>query len=421
LKSSTIRLIVVFAALVAIGIITTQIYWVRKAYDVEKRTFDYKVNVSLRNVAEQLLRLNNNPMPVFNVVEQVSPGLYTVMVNDQINERNLEILLTRELEQYNVLTDFEYAYYDCMKNHLQYGKYVDLPGNNEKARKPYEFPPIKKTNYYFAVYFPHMQSYLSTQMNFWIISSLVLLVVISYLAYVIFVILKQKRLSEVQKDFVNNMTHEFKTPLSTIQLAAEVLTKPEIVDKPQRLMNYATLIINESKLLTSQVERVLQMSATDKGYITLRKQLVDVHEILEQCTESFRPTVESKGGSITLQLQAQHYTLNADPLHLKNAINNLLDNAIKYCDCAPEILIETQDNRQYLTIRITDNGIGIDKKYQKDIFNKFFRVPTGNIHDVKGFGLGLNYVKLICRSHEGDVDISSGAGKGSVFTIILPI
>ena len=245
-----------------------------------------------------------------------------------------------------------------------------------------------------------------------------MLLVIVFFAYTLFVILKQKRLSEIQKDFINNMTHEFKTPLSTIAISTAVLKDPNIIKAPERLLNYATIIENENQRLKQQVERVLQMARLEKEDIGLKKETVDVHELIQDAVKI--NAINSKA-TITLDLQATRSQLAADKLHLTNVFFNLLDNAIKYNTNAPEIVVRSQNVNGSIQIEVQDNGIGIKPEDQRKIFFRFYRVPTGNLHDVKGFGLGLSYVKLIVEGHKGKITVSSEPGNGSCFSIVLPL
>jgi two-component system phosphate regulon sensor histidine kinase PhoR len=247
----------------------------------------------------------------------------------------------------------------------------------------------------------------------------VLLVVIFFFVYTLLVILRQRRLSEVQKDFINNMTHEFKTPISTIAISTQVLKDPGIVQFPERLLNYATIIENENQRLKQQVERVLQMARIEKEDLGLKKEKLDFHELINEAVKN--KSFQTAQASIQLKLEATTSTTTVDKLHMVNVLYNLLDNAIKYNNRKPEIQLATFTHNKMLQIEILDNGIGIHKDNLKKIFNRFYRVPTGNLHDVKGFGLGLSYVKRIVEAHAGKILVSSVPEHGSRFTILLPL
>ncbi|PSK94685.1 sensor histidine kinase [Taibaiella chishuiensis] len=420
MKNATIRLIFVLAVLSCAGIIATQTYWVQRAYVLEEKEFNLNVNTALRNVAMKIWEMKRVQPLVFNVVDQVSPDYFIVQINDHVESVVLEHFLRIEFEKRSIITDFEYGLYDCMHDTVMSYHYVQMSGSNETFDPVMNFPPLTRENYYFGVFFPHRNKYLTSQLSIWILSSLVLLCVLVFLGYVVFVILKQKRLSEVQKDFVNNMTHEFKTPLATIQLSAEVLKNPDIVQKPQRLLNYATIIDNEASQLALQVERVLQMAHAEKGEIQLRKEKIVWQDLLRDVGNSFESRLMKDEAKIHLEMPEHPVSFSGDKLHLKNAISNLVDNALKYAAEHPEVTIRLRDNHKEIRVEVSDNGIGIDKTHQKMLFRRFYRVPTGNIHDVKGFGLGLNYVRIIARAHGGEAICNSKVGKGSIFSLIFP-
>lgn len=419
MKNTTIRLVFVLALLSAAGIIATQVFWVKRAYDLEEKEVNLKINNALREVVFEISKIEKTQSQVYDIVDRVKPDYYLVSLNDFISPDLLGHLLQSEFEKVNLITDFQYGVYDCMADSIATTHYIHMSGNNEVFEPIASFPPIKKGNYYFGIYFPHRNSYVATQLSVWAYSTVVLVVILGFLAYVVFVILKQKRLSEVQKDFVNNMTHEFKTPLTSIQLAAEVLSKPDIIQKPQRLLNYATIIDNEATQLSQQVERVLQMTNANKGAIQFSKQKVCLQDLIKDVATKFEGQFQKRNALLRLNLPEKPVILTGDSLHLKNAISNLIDNALKYSKEKLRVEVQLTEMPDDIEIAVVDNGIGIDEEHQKMLFRKFYRVPTGNVHDVKGFGLGLNYVRLIARAHNGEVFCSSRLGKGSKFYIIF--
>lgn len=259
------------------------------------------------------------------------------------------------------------------------------------------------------------------EMHTWVITSLALIIALSLLIYLLNILLKQRFLSELQKDFVDNITHEFKTPLSTIQLSAEVLKNPEIVSTPQRLHNYAAIISKESAHLTTHVEKVFQLAEIEKGGLRLRRENISVNDLLHESVKIFEKIIDEKNAIVEFHLSDNQLKIDGDYFHLKNILINLIDNAIKYCDNTPVIHIFLKIRKRDFDITVEDNGIGIDKQHIKRLFVKFYRVPTGNVHDVKGVGLGLNYVRFVARAHGGDVHCSSRPGKGSTFTLRFPL
>ncbi|MEY4291741.1 MAG: hypothetical protein RIQ61_118 [Bacteroidota bacterium] len=420
MTNKSIRLLMLVAFLGAIGIIITQTYWVRKAYQLQEKEFELKTNLALRNVASNIAELKHIQLPIYSPVEQISPDFYIVQINVQVEKEVLAHFLQASFTKQNITTNFWYGLYDCMSDTVQYAAYINMQGNVIDDIPSASFKKLKKLNYHFAVYFPNRKHFLSQQLSVWIVSTIVLIFILILLTYLLFIILKQKRLSEIQKDFVNNMTHEFKTPLASIQLSADVLKNPTILHNEQRLLNYATIISTEAKRLSHQVERVLQMAQGNKGEIQLSKSLFIWQTLIKETLSSFDQAIALKRATINLDLPTTPISYFGDQLHLRNCISNLIDNALKYTETDPVITISIGISQQ-LTITVEDNGIGINKNDQKLLFKKFYRVNTGNIHNVKGFGLGLSYVRLIINAHNGRIECESDLGKGTKFVIYLPI
>lgn len=415
---NTIRGLIILAVISVVGIIVTQVYWFRRAFDAEEQQFNRDVNTALYNVANQFFKINKAAIPSNNPIKQLSTNYYVVMINNEIDAGLLEYLLKTEFDKRNIEADFEYGIYDCASEKMVYGNYVAM-NNSGKSPEKKSLPKWENQNYYFGVQFPNKASIITDRMEVWVFSSAVLIIVIVFFLYSLFIILKQKRLSEIQKDFINNMTHEFKTPISTIALSTEVLKNPEITSQPERLLNYATIIQNENLRMKKQVERVLQMASLEKDEISLKKEKVNLHDLIAEVVEGFKVPIQEKSGTIELQLEASYPIVTADTLHISNVFHNLIDNAIKYCNVAPHITIKTLTQGKSIVIKVFDNGIGIAEDQKKKIFERFYRVSTGNVHDVKGFGLGLNYVSLIVKLHNGLIDLTSQQGEGSCFTITL--
>lgn len=417
---NTLRTIIVLAVISIAGTIFTQVYWVRKAFDLKENQFNHDVEAALIQVANQIIQINKTPSPRNNPVMQMSTNYFVVLTNSPIDQTTLGFLIKTEFERRNIKADYEYALYDCADQCMKAAEFVSMKNNRLQASLT-QMPAWKNDGYYFGVQFPYIEANLISQMGIWGFSSAVMLMVIVFFAYTLFVILRQKRLSEIQKDFINNMTHEFKTPLSTITISSEVLRDPKIVSTPERLLNYATIIQNESQRLKQHVERVLQMARLEKSDVGLKKESLNIHDLIQEAVQNISVSLQSKGGQVHLELNAKESFASVDKLHFTNVLFNLLDNAIKYNKQSPELLIRTSDSSKQICVEVKDNGIGMSADHLKKIFNRFYRVPTGNVHDVKGFGLGLNYVKLIIEAHKGKVTVESKPGEGSVFRITIPL
>ncbi|AGA77564.1 histidine kinase [Echinicola vietnamensis DSM 17526] len=274
---------------------------------------------------------------------------------------------------------------------------------------------------FMVIHFPKKQLYLLKQIWLPLSSSLLfLLIIILCFVYAIKVIIRQKKLSETKNDFINNMTHEFKTPIATVSLAVEALQDPELINQDTFRNRYLGIIKDENKRLGSQVEKVLQAAALDKKDFKLKFEQVNIVDLIKDAKKHFDLQVEKKGGRILLDIDVKDPYLEADAFHLSNIINNLLDNANKYSADKPHIALKVKEMATGFSITIKDNGMGMSKDSVKKIFEKFYRVPTGNVHDVKGFGLGLAYVKTMVEEHNGSISVESEINKGSTFTITLP-
>jgi two-component system phosphate regulon sensor histidine kinase PhoR len=275
---------------------------------------------------------------------------------------------------------------------------------------------------FLTLYFPSKNNFLFHKMGLVLGSSITLLLLIVFcFGYTIITIMRQKKLSQMKTDFINNMTHEFKTPVSTILLASEALKDPSVVQNSERLNRLVNVIHDENNRIGSHVERVLQLAAMEKGNFKLNPVVTNVEDLIERVIHGISIQAENKNGKIRSSFKAIFTTCKVDELHFSNVIYNLLDNAIKYCTVSPDITVSTANEENKLVITVDDNGIGLSKEQQSKIFEQFYRVPTGNLHDVKGFGLGLHYVKTILEMHGGSIAVKSEKGKGSTFEIKIPL
>ena len=271
-----------------------------------------------------------------------------------------------------------------------------------------------------TVDFPTKNAYMFQNMYSVLISSAGLLIIlIGCFGYTIYIIFRQKKLSEIKNDFINNMTHEFKTPVATIMIASEALKDPEVTDDRQRINRLANIIYDENVRLGSHIERVLNIAKIDQGDLKLEFKPVEMNDLISAIADSMTLQFQKKSASLSLDLNASYSVVNGDELHLSNIIFNLIDNALKYSKENPEIKISTLNSGKNLIIRVQDNGIGMNKDQLSKIFEQFYRIPTGNLHDVKGFGLGLRYVDNIVKQHHGNIRVKSEKDKGSEFEIIF--
>lgn len=419
MRKPAIRLVVILGVISIIGVIAIQIYFFQISFNNEERKLNQKIQVALWDVVEQIYELNKIKYVGKNPVYQHSSDYFVVNVNDFIDTEVLEHYLIKTFEKQNVKLDFEYAIYDCQTDEMLFGNYINLSSEEKKPSKV-ELYKHEDFVYYFGIYFPWRKQYILGNINSVYYFSGILIFIVIFLAYALIVILQQRKFSDLQKSVVNNLTHEFKTPLSSIILSTEVLNEDNIEEEPDRIKSYSGIIRNQANSLLSHIERVLGMSEIEEVG-KLDKGIINLHEHLCLLVDDISWRTNNKKGSFSLDLNAKDYQICADKFHLNNLIFNLLDNSLKYCDTDPEVILSTMSDNKSLLLEIKDNGVGIDKRYLKKIFKKFFRIPTGNVHDVKGFGLGLSYVRDIVKQHRWKLSIESEIGVGTRFQIVIPL
>ncbi len=378
----------------------------------------------LRNQEEIRLELRQAMDRKTIAVEDIVDKMIRKEVNikERIKPETLDQFLKMELRAHGILLPYEYAVKD-IKNNIVYHSTQFRQSPEIKKFEARLFPDdvISRPNY-LEIYFPGEKEYINHSVGFMGITSLILILVITLcFALTVYIIYRQKKLSEIKNDFVNNMTHELKTPISTISLASQMLNDPTIPMEAKNISHITGIIVNESKRLGFQVEKVLQMAIFDRGKINLKLKEADIHEFLNGIINNFNVQIKMRNGIIRQDFQAEKTFAAIDEVHFTNLIVNLFDNAVKYCNSEPDITVSTRSKKNTIIISIKDNGIGIAHDHQKRIFEKFYRVPTGNVHNVKGFGLGLSYVKLIAEAHGGSINLESEPGKGSIFSIYLPL
>ena len=410
---------VFLGALSIIGIMAVQIFWIKKTWDLKDQEFHRTVNIALIKASRSLADLNGSVLPSKDLIKKAASNYYVVNFNDVIHAGELEFYLQKEFDELALNVNFEYAIYDCANDEMVYGNYCMYSEDAGQNVKLGNLPKYDEFTYYFGVKFPDRKSYLLGEMQLSMVFTLILLMAIIFFIYSLFIILRQKRVSEMQKDFVNNMTHEFKTPISTIKISADVFLNNEMVQSDPRLHRYASIIKDQNQRLNMQVEKVLQLARIERDGFKLNKEEVDLHGLLKDTMQSVELKVGEKKGQLSSQLNATSSMVNADRLHLTNILHNLLDNAIKYCKKSPSILIETENKNNQVSLSIKDSGIGISEEDQAKVFDKFYRVSTGNVHNVKGFGLGLFYIKSICEAHHWKMNLESELDVGTTITITM--
>ncbi len=341
-------------------------------------------------------------------------------IHDRVSSNEIRMNLDNELRARDINTKFEYGVFsDGLITKVKSDRFVEKRGYTYKV--PLFVSDEESSDYELYVSFPEKKEYILSTMS-WILvlSALFIFIIILAFGSAIYQLIRQKQISEIKTDFINNMTHEFKTPIATINLAIDSIKNPRIIEDKEKVTRYAEMIREENKRMHAQVENVLRISKLEKNQLDMSKDVVDMHEVIDNAISHFKLIIRNRDGLIEKRFEAVQSEVMASQFHMTNVIMNILDNAVKYSQDAPKVHVSTVNAGNYIVVKIADEGIGMSKQVQRKIFDKFYREQTGNIHNVKGHGLGLSYVKSIVERHQGQVFVESEKGKGSTFTIKIP-
>ncbi len=419
----TFPIIVALIAISLLGMIFIQVSWISNSYKVQQEEYKQKINSVLKEVQNKIIADKERELSrLYGSLSLVPSGISTKKMYTTFEVKNL---IKTELNKANIKIEFEWCITD-----EQFGnpimnsagfKIEYLAEESNMMIVPIKIYPKGSINpEVLYVYFLNPEYYTSKKLLGLILSSLLFtLVIISAFLITVRALLKQKKIAEIKNDFIANMTHEFKTPIATIGLATDALKNDKVKNDPERVLMYLDIIKEEDKRMNAMVETILQSALLERQELKLVLKKINVHEVINNVYENTNIQVEEKNGTLLTKLQASSTFIKADEVHFTNIVFNLLDNAIKYSKDKPSIEIATENVGNNIHIKFTDNGIGMSKDTLNNIFEKFYRAHTGNLHNVKGFGLGLTYVKQIVDAHEGKIKVTSTIGKGSVFTIIL--
>jgi two-component system phosphate regulon sensor histidine kinase PhoR len=417
MKINRLNIVIVLGLVAITGILAVQLLWTKHAFNSERKKFGQKVQISLLQVLNKLYEINKSELPLQNPINKISSDYYIVNVNDDFDADVLEYCLRTEFQKSNLITDFEYAIYKCESDEMVYGNYISFSDSSSK-KSSFHFPKQKGLVYYFAIRFPNETSYLLSSLTFWIVLSLLLVLILLIYVYSIFTILQQKKYSELQKDFINNMTHEFKTPLSSILIASNYLVRQDQIKSDEKLEKYTDIIIQQSNKLNNHIEKILNIARSDQNALALDRKEVELTALIRDTIENITlkyPTLKASVDSFTPQVM-----ILADEFHLSNLVYNLIDNSIKYSDESPDIQIKITKEKDLVKVEFTDNGIGIPQKNLSYIFDKFYRIPGHRSNEVTGFGLGLYYVKKICLLHKWKINAINNFSKGITISLLIP-
>lgn len=414
-------LIVVLITLSVLGIIFIQMSWIRDAIKLKQKQRTQDLSNATLQIKESaytiFLRRNN-----IGYLDEESKTFYLQKFTVQaLTDDEVAQIIDKSLKRFNIKEAYEYSITNVFRESIAASK--DFKPEYLNNAIDFTLTPDKSAYVEtLHIYIKDDRNYIISSMG-WMIAASILFttIIISAFALTVRTLFTQKKLSEIKSDFINNMTHELKTPLATISLAIDALTNEKVIHDTGKIKYFSGMIKEENKRMNKQVEKILQAARIEKQDIKLNLQEFDAHEVIRKIADNLALQIQERQGSLTLALDAKQFIIKADDVHFSNIIFNLLDNAIKYSSEKPEIEIHTQVVSNMMAIRVKDNGIGMTRETQLRVFEKFYRAHTGNLHNVKGFGLGLSYVKAMVEAHGGKVKVESVLGKGSTFSIYIPL
>ncbi len=416
-------LIVVLITLSVLGIIFIQMSWISDAIKLRQNQRKDDLEYARAQITQLTNDLYLKKRGIAYLDVDSRDFVLKNFTSQILTDDELSQIIDRSLKKYNIKEAYEYVITDIFRNpiHKSQGFTPDLYNapNTKVFRLTTNEANLQETMH---LYIKQDKNYILGNMGWMIVASIIFtLIIISAFALTIRTMFNQKKLSEIKSDFINNMTHELKTPLATISLAIDALTNEKVIHDTDKIRYYSTMIKDENKRMNKQVEKILQAARIERQEIKLNLQLLNAHEIISKVADNLSLQIQEKNGTLNLNLQSTHDMIQADEVHFSNIIFNLLDNAIKYSKENLQIDISTKIDDDMLCIKVADNGIGMSKETQSRVFEKFYRAHTGNLHNVKGFGLGLSYVKAIAEAHGGKVRVESTLGRGSKFTVCIPL
>ena len=420
MKGKTLKYIIFLATISVTGILLIQFIFLKNSYNYSEKQFRESTSVALKEVAWQILLASGNTSNFDSItpVEIVSNNYYLVNVGALIDKELLKSHLIEELKKHEIYSDFEFAIFNPVNEQMDDGTLIST--NQDERPSFFNFAKNESYTNYFGVHFPDRTSYFYSRLSIVYFFTALLLLVVVFFGYTLSVIIRQRQLSEIQKNFINNLTHELKTPISSIALSASVINNEKILKSPKRLFKYAQIIQEQNNRLSKNVEKVLNLASLEKNKIRLTVEEIYLKGFILETTEHFKQSDFGQKTNIQTQFSNTNKNVWADKFHFSNLILSILENAVKYCEQKPTIKIELFNRKKTFELKFTDNGIGISKEHQKKIFRKFYRVPTGNVHNVKGFGLGLDYVQKITKAHGWKIRVDDNPEGGSIFTLTIP-
>jgi two-component system, OmpR family, phosphate regulon sensor histidine kinase PhoR len=417
MKNAPLRIVTFSTGLIIALIIFFQLSWLKKVFTYEEKEFNGKT-VSIINQFRNQFAENRSQQLSYHI-ERPNKSTYLLRLNRSIPEDTVKQMFEKLLEAEELFVDCRLAMYDPKLKEYAYQFYLKGSASVELHKTSSSLETFPRTYHYLYIDFPHRSNYIFDRLDNWILSTFLLIVALITLLVLLNNFLRQRYVIRFQRDFVNNIVHEFKTPLAVMKIASEVLNKEKIADQPDRLRKYAGIVDSQTRHLEHQVQRILEMMRSEIYKIKLSPAPIEPRDLVMQATTKLQPLIEDRKAQIKINIEPEANKIIGDFAHLELALVNLIDNALKYSK-NPEITINVSRDPKNAVISILDNGIGIDKKYYSHLFDKFYRVPSGDIHNEKGFGLGLNFVKKVVDAHKGQILVTSEANKGTQFTMLIP-
>ena len=420
MRSATFKWIILISTITIGLLVAAQLFWLNKIYNYEQKEFNNSVIKSIQGVYEDLELMDSTTTHLQKLIEQPTTNSFLFRISNMPFKDSLPDNVLNNLEAFNVFADCKLGLYDNRSHRYLLQSYLPTAASKNPEINAVGLPVYQKEYPYILLYFPYRNQYILGEMTWWITSSSILLLLLIALGVSVFYLYRQKFLNEIQNDFIRNVTHEFQTPLTTLTVGLDAISKSSMIVQPEKLAKYTRLMQGQTNYLKQHIDNLMKVMQADANGLLIQKEAVAPNELIKEAIKQLYIAIEEKNARIDFMPEETNTTILADKSSLYVAILNIISNAIKY-SVNPFIIIETKVANDKYYISVKDNGIGIDDQYKKNLFKKFYRIPSGDVHDTKGLGLGLYFVKKVIDEHKGSIHIKSIKGIGTEFIIELPV
>ena len=420
MRSATFKWIILISTITIGLLVAAQLFWLNKIYNYEQKEFNNSVIKSIQGVYEDLELMDSTTTHLQKLIEQPTTNSFLFRISNMPFKDSLPDNVLNNLEAFNVFADCKLGLYDNRSHRYLLQSYLPTAASKNPEINAVGLPVYQKEYPYILLYFPYRNQYILGEMTWWITSSSILLLLLIALGVSVFYLYRQKFLNEIQNDFIRNVTHEFQTPLTTLTVGLDAISKSTMIVQPEKLAKYTRLMQGQTNYLKQHIDNLMKVMQADANGLLIQKETVAPNELIKEAIKQLYIAIEEKNARIDFMPEETNTTILADKSSLYVAILNIISNAIKY-SVNPFIIIETKVTNDKYYISVKDNGIGIDDQYKKNLFKKFYRIPSGDVHDTKGLGLGLYFVKKVIDEHKGSIHIKSIKGIGTEFIIELPV